>query len=154
MSNLKFSIFVKIKNLTENQNSATVVYHNFANLTKFENQNFLKLIRTWPYKCDKPFSKIFKSIWTKIRQIHKNLAKLAPITKILKKILKTFLLVSASWMASWVSPSWFISNLEPTKFVILRIFWTKFGDFVKIWILANLWNLKSLTLAKIKILDP
>ena len=45
-------------------------------------------------------------------------------------------------------------NLEPTKFVILRIFWTKFGDFVKIWILANLWNLKSLTLAKIKILDP
>ena len=29
-------------------------------------------------------------------------------------------------------------SLEPTKFVILRIFWTKFGDFVKIWILGNL----------------
>ena len=44
-------------------------------------------------------------------------------------------------------------NLEPTKFVILRIFLTKFGDFCKIWILANLksltlkfQNLKSLTL--------
>ena len=34
------------------------------------------------------FSKIFKSIWTKI---HQNLAKLVQITKILEKILKTTL---------------------------------------------------------------
>ena len=40
------------------------------------------------------------------------------------------------------------NNLKPTKFAIKRIFWIKFGDFVKIWILVILWNLESLTLAK------
>ena len=75
------------------------------------------------------------------------------------------------WPKIKIPPRWFIITLrftkfesqnfpklvriylEPTKFVILRIFWIKFGDFVKIWILVILWNLKSLTLAKIKIWD-
>ena len=44
---------------------------------------------------------------------------------------------------------WNSRNLEPTKFVILRIFWTKFGDFVKIWILVKIW-----VLVKFEILNP
>ena len=86
ISNFKFSIFTKIKNLTENQNSATVVYHNFAILTKFENQNYTKLVLVWAYNRHKIFSKILKSIWTKICKIS---SKLALITKIFyKKFLK------------------------------------------------------------------
>ena len=48
------------------------------------------------------FSKILKSIWTKICKIHQNFTKLAQITKILKKILKT----CASAAAKFSIPLW------------------------------------------------
>ena len=51
-----------IKNLIENQNSATVVYHNFDISQNCQNRNFLKLIRIWAYNRHKIFSKIFKSL--------------------------------------------------------------------------------------------
>ena len=92
ISNLvKFSIFIKIKILKKNQNSATVVYHNFDISQNYRNQNFLKLTRIWTYNRDKLFSKIFKSIWTKISpkspKIPQNWLK-SP--KFSEKILKTW----------------------------------------------------------------
>ena len=57
---LKIQNFHFRQNLTKNQNSATVVYHNFAILTKFE--NFPKLVPIWAHKRDKTFFKILKSI--------------------------------------------------------------------------------------------
>ena len=66
VKNLKNSIFTEIENSIENQNSATVVYCNFGIFQNYQNQNFLKLIPVCGNKRYKIFSKIFKSIWTKI----------------------------------------------------------------------------------------
>ena len=45
--NPKIQNFQFRQNLTKNQNSATVVYHNFAISPKFESQNFPKFVPIW-----------------------------------------------------------------------------------------------------------
>ena len=88
VKDFKFSIFAKIQNLTKNQNSATVVYHNFAILTKFENQNFPKFVPIWRHKRDKPFPKFLKSISKS--QNHQNWLSSPKFCK--KKFLKPWLI--------------------------------------------------------------
>ena len=55
--NPKIQNFQFRQNLTKNQNSATVVYHNFAIPPKFDGQNFEKFVPIWGNKRDKLFSK-------------------------------------------------------------------------------------------------
>ena len=55
--NPKIQNFQFRQNLTKNQNSATVVYHNFAISPKFESQNFPKLVPIWANTRHKLFSK-------------------------------------------------------------------------------------------------
>ena len=63
IQNLKSLSYPKIQNfqfrqnLTKNQNSATVVYHNFAISPKFDGQNFPKLVPIWGNNSYKIFSK-------------------------------------------------------------------------------------------------
>ena len=78
--NPKIQKFQFRQNLTKNQNSATVVYHNFAISPKFESQNFQKFVPIWAHNRDKDFFKILKSI-----SKSPNSPKLALITKILKE---------------------------------------------------------------------
>ena len=66
-SNFKFC---KIQILTKNQNSATVVYCNFVILSKFQSQNFPKLVRIWSHNRDK--TKFSKIISIPKSQIHQN----------------------------------------------------------------------------------
>ena len=55
--NPKIQNFQFRQNLTKNQNSATVVYHNFAISPKFDGQNFPKLVPIWANTRHKLFSK-------------------------------------------------------------------------------------------------
>ena len=55
--NPKIQNFQFRQNLTKNQNSATVVYHNFAIPPKFESQNFPKFVPIWANNSYKIFSK-------------------------------------------------------------------------------------------------
>ena len=82
--NPKIQNFQFRQNLTKNQNSATVVYHNFAISPKFDGQNFEKFVPIWGNTRDKLFFQNFE-VDTKIPKS----PKLALTTKILKKILKT-----------------------------------------------------------------
>ena len=72
ISNFRFS--PNSKNFTKNQNSATVVYHNFDDLSiEFEVQHFPKFgPNIGVHRRDKTFSKILKSIWTKSCKFHQN----------------------------------------------------------------------------------
>ena len=75
--NPKIQNFQFRQNLTKNQNSATVVYHNFAISPKCESQNFEKFVPIWANRRYKDFSKILKSIskfpkFTKIGSHHQN----------------------------------------------------------------------------------
>ena len=72
--------------MTKKQNSATVVYHNFAISPKFESQNFPKLVRILANNPYKTFFKILKSI-PKSPKSHQNWLKSPKFSKI--KILKT-----------------------------------------------------------------
>ena len=60
--NPKIQNFQFRQNLTKNQNSATVVYHNFAIPPKFESQNFPKFVPIWANNSSQDFFKILKSI--------------------------------------------------------------------------------------------
>ena len=64
--NFRFSR--KYSNFDKKQNSATVVYHNFAISSKFESQNFPKLVRIL---ANNPY-KIFSKFWSRY-QNHQNL---------------------------------------------------------------------------------
>ena len=87
---VKFMIFIKIKNLTQNQKSVTVVYHNFDISSKFAIQNFSKFVPVWGNKRHKILSKILKSIWTKICKNHQNFHKIGSnYQNFVRKILKT-----------------------------------------------------------------
>ena len=55
--NPKIQNFQFRQNLTKNQNSATVVYLNFAISPKFDGQNFEKFVPIWGNTRDKLFSK-------------------------------------------------------------------------------------------------
>ena len=71
--NPKIQNFQFRQNLTKNQNSATVVYHNFAIPPKFESQNFEKFVPIWGNKCDKLFQNFEVDIKiTKISKIGSN----------------------------------------------------------------------------------
>ena len=80
-----------------------------------------------------------------------------------RKVLKTLASTVAKVFSSWAyfsfsdrienSFSCFICDLEPTKFVILRIFWIKFGDFCKIWILVK-FEILNPKISKFEILNP
>ena len=98
---IKFQIFQFHQNLTKNQNSATVVYCNFLIKPKFQSQNFPKFVPIWANNRHK----LFWNFWSRY-QNPQNSSKLAQITKILKKILKTptespfWLFFSRSWSTS------------------------------------------------------
>ena len=74
--NPKIQNFQFRQNLTKNQNSATVVYHNFAISPKFERQNFPKLVRILANNPYKLFSKFWSRYQnpkiTKIGSHHQN----------------------------------------------------------------------------------
>ena len=73
--NPKIQNFQFRQNLTKNQNSATVVYHNFAIPPKFESQNFPKFVPIWANNRDKLFQnfevdiKITKMTLTAVRNL-------------------------------------------------------------------------------------
>ena len=74
--NPKIQNFQFRQNLTKNQNSATVVYHNFAIPPKFESQNFPKFVPIWANNSYKIFSKFEVDIkitkFIKIGSNHQN----------------------------------------------------------------------------------
>ena len=170
-SNLKFEIFLFRQNLTKNQNSATVVYClNLPTLSKFQNQNFPKLVPIWAHNRDNIFPKFWSRYQnpkiTKIGSTHQNL-------NLQNKILKT----RALWGAR-PSPRFLVWNpwarcnpifrfrwpwpnlmFEPKTrkicdkiFFLDKIWWfcenLDFGDFVKFGILnpSENQNFGSLTL--------
>ena len=103
--NPKIQNFQFRQNLTKNQNSATVVYHNFAISPKFDGQNFQKFVPIWANNSSQTFFKILKSISKSPKS-----PKLALITKILKKILKTCIFVrslSVFWNFVGVNFRWY-----------------------------------------------
>ena len=74
--NPKIQKFQFRQNLTKNQNSATVVYHNFAIPPKFESQIFPNFVPIWGNNRHKLFSKFWSRYQnpkiTKIGSRHQN----------------------------------------------------------------------------------
>ena len=113
--NPKIQNFQFRQNLTKNQNSATVVYRNFAISSKCESQNFPKFVRIWPNKCYKIFSKF----WSRY-QNHQNLQNWLSSPKFWRKFLKPFgeilgLGVARRRVCFWKKQTFVFKNVEKFK---------------------------------------
>ena len=114
----------------------------------------------------------FQNFEVDMDQILQNFTKLALITKILKKILKTWrnempeigecsgdpIITSSSLLCGESAATILMGEKVPRthKICDIKNFWTKFGDFCKIWILVKFVKFEILNpkISKFEILNP